>query len=206
MNKDDKSISWVVVIIALIVFWPIGLVAAIYKIYKDRSAIFLITKVLYGIGIVFLLIALLGFCSTLGNASSEDIGMIFFFSISGGILAFYARSISKTQNTYKRYISIIVNQGIRDINQIANIVKKDKANVKKELEVMIKKNYFEGAYIDDNKEELFMHNYNKEGATDNISTNGLKNIVVACKNCGAETTIKEETVGTCEFCGSAIQK
>ena len=157
-------------------------------------------------GFVCLVFSLLGLAVSFSEGfGRDDVSMITFFIIAGISLILLGNSMTKNAGKYKKYLSIIVNQNITSIDNIAaaNTVSYDVA--KKDIQKMIDNGYFSGAYINDGTRELVLpQNRHAENTLQNDYEQNVQTKVVTCKSCGARNTVVVGKTGECEFCGSPI--
>ena len=133
--------------------------------------------------------------SLLEDFDKGDIVLITFFIISGLAMVLPGRNMTKNAKKYKKYIAIIKNQDTSLINIIAEASNVSYDEAISDIEKMIKKGYFPGAYIDDTEGEIIF-------SVDSPKKETKKEIKVeACKSCGASNTIIVGKTKTCEYCG-----
>lgn len=204
--KISSAYSWPVVILTCIIFWPIGLFLLWKRVSIDRKASLTTGRLVIICGLTSLAFSLMGLLVSLSEGiKSDDVNMIIFFVAAGIGLLLFGNSMIKNARKYKKYLSIIVNQNMTSIDNIAaaNTVSYDEA--KKDIQKMIDKGYFSGAYINDGTRELVLPQVKQ---TENIVQSNyeepVETKVVTCKNCGANNTVIVGKTSECEFCGSPI--
>ncbi|UWP60788.1 hypothetical protein [Ruminococcus gauvreauii] len=204
-----KSVSWLVVILLLIVFWPVGLYFLYKKISTDKAAAMKNSKVLSVIGWIFVAIGIIGSMGSISDktvtAGDLAIGLVFF--VGGGILMLYsAKKVKMSGEKYKKYINIVINNQQTSIENIASAMSMNQKQVVKDLEAMIDRGYFSNAYIDHGNSEIVLpHNERKNKDVVYAETSQtLQQEVVVCKNCGANNLVTVGTISECEYCGSPI--
>lgn len=206
--KPEWWLSWPAIVIAFIVFWPIGLFLIWKRTSIDKKAALLSGKTIGILGWISLSIAFLGFFVSISDGiKSDDISAIIFFLLAGAGLIALGKKIKNNADKSKKYISIIVNDGVIDIDNIATAIPTSYENAKKDLQKMIDKGFFEGAYINESERQIVLPKKHQESPY-NQSNNAEQNTrmkVITCKGCGAQNSIAAGTVGECEFCGSKIQ-
>lgn len=218
-SKNNKTqIPWAAVILLLIFFCPIGLYLLYLKLTGDKKNVLHNSKILSTIGWVFIGCAMIYLLQALtGNLSIKDgaspvpamIILMAFFG-GGGILFLYnAKKIRINAERYKKYNSIVKFQNKTLIDEIASAISIDYDHVVKDLQKMIDIGYFENAYINDvSREIVFEQTQNIQAQMHYQNTQSVptksNNIVVTCKNCGANNTITVGEVSECEFCGSPL--
>jgi len=215
VNKDllknpklEWWLSWPVIIVATIVFWPVGVFLIWRRISLDKKTAMLSGKVIFIAGWVFLAFAALGIAVCSGEGfKSEDKSYITFFTIAGIVLVLLGRSTKKNAIKFKKYITIIINKEITSIDNIAAAMPVTYDVCKKDLQKMIDKGYFDGAYIDESAREVVLPKHDYADISEPTVSNGSRNVemqVVVCKGCGANNKIPKGTTGECEYCGSAL--
>jgi hypothetical protein len=199
------GLSLPVIIIVFVVFWPL----AIYLIWK-RSNIKNIdengAKALEVVGWIVAFAGVIGMIGAISDAGNFDwnsaYSMITF--IGGGIgLILIGNKNKRAARRYKRYITIISNQGITSIDELAAAVSVSYDAAVKDLQKMLDLGFFAGAYIDAARREILLPE-NHPNAYETGDRPERKDTVVICKGCGANNKIGKNSVGECEFCGSPI--
>lgn len=211
MNENEEIgclYSWFTIIIALSIFWPIGVFLIIKRVSIDKKAAMNVGKILGYLSIASYVIAglLLLTCLDDGYFASDDITSLFFFGIAGFVLQIVAQKLKKQATEIKRYLSIIVNGNENRIDTIAASMGKSYDAAKADIQNMINKGYFKNAYINDGTREIVFQGRNiqaqAEMAKNNTATSN-KMRVVSCPCCGANNTIIGN-VGESEYCGSPL--
>ena len=220
-NGNDSSLSflysWPVIIIALFFFWPIGFVLLIKRFSTDKTAVMssssAFLRVLGIIMVVFGAFAVIGLASNIDEGIQTGIDamtcVIVAFFIGGGVLLLRKSSkIKKEGNEIRKYISVIVNHNVRDIDSISKAMGKTYEKARADVQNLIDKGFLKNAYIDEQIKQIVL-------ASDSFVNNAvnqaqeqaradLRPRVVTCKCCGAINTITGP-VGQCEYCDSPIQ-
>jgi len=206
--KPKWWLSWPAIIIICIVFWPVGLFLIWKRTTIDKKAALFSGKVVGILGWISLSLAFLGlFVSISDGMGSDDVTAILFFLLAGvGLLALGKKTTTNADKS-KKYISIIINDRVIDIDNIAAAIPTSYENAKKDLQKMIDKGFFESAYINESERQIIIPKKQQEPLY-NQSSNAEQSIrmqVVTCKGCGAQNSIAAGTVGECEFCCSKIE-
>lgn len=206
--KLEWWLSWPAIIIICIIFWPVGLFLIWKRTTVDKKATLFSGRVVGIFGWVSISFALLGFLVCMSEGfQSEDIKMIIFFFLAGVGLVMLGKKIRNNARKSKKYISIVVNDGITDIDSIAAAIPTVYEDVKKDLQKMIDDGFFEGAYINEAGRQIVLPRKHQEPLYNqsNHTEQSIRMQVVTCKGCGAQNSIAAGTVGECEFCGSKIK-
>lgn len=211
MNEKGKIsgwYSWPVIILALCVFWPVGIFLIIKRVSVDKKAAMVAGKLIGGIGIASYCIAGLGFIVCLSEGfGSDDIGMILFFGIAGFALQKVSRKIKREAEDVKKYLSVIVNGNERQIDAIASSMGKSYDVTKNDIQKLINKGYLKNAYINEGIREIVLPSdsiQEQVDATINSTANNVTTKIVTCPCCGANNTITGN-IGECEYCGSPLK-
>ena len=202
-SGGNKGISWVVIILLIIFFWPVGLILLFQKLKTDRTAtlksgklIGVVSYILMGMGAIYLLMTL-----------SEDGGMLIPAILfgGGGIWIFIiSRRMKKNAEKYRKYISIVINQGQSSIDEIAYAMGVSYEIAMQDLQKMIDAGYFSNAYINSGRREIVLARQVLVNQTVVSPAQNRKKVVV-CSGCGANNTVIEGQVGECEYCGNYTQ-
>ena len=211
-DRDYFFDTWPVIIMALMFFPLIGFILLFRKRALHRRNLFKSGNMSIGIGIFFIIIGLL-FMAVLPDLELDPeslnftIGLIFFNFIVG-IIAFGFGILTKlTANRYRKYISLVVNRKIEDINIICQEMKSSRNKVIKDLDNLITKRYLERYVIDEAENKIYLPEdlIIKQRQEEMIRERKEKlQRIVECKNCGANNLV-EERIGRCEYCNSYIK-
>lgn len=198
------GLPYIVIVIIGLIFWPAGILLLIIKINSDRKASMLASGLVTLLGWGLLLLGsliLLSFLIAGGKLpSGMDIAILVFALLmtTGAIaLLFTGSRLKKKAMNYRRYIAIIWNNGVTDLNKICHIVSKPYAQVRRDLEIMIAKKFLPNGYIDDGEDKIVLPGLEEVGIETGFD-------IVSCKNCGANKKMRLGTVAQCDFCGSKL--
>ena len=211
MNENGKLgclYSWPVIILALCIFWPVGIFLIIKRVSVDKKTAMGAGKLIGGIGIASYCIAGIGFIACLSDGfGSDDICMILFFGIAGFALQKVSQKIKREAEDVKKYLSVIVNGNERQIDVIASSMGKSYDVAKNDIQKLISKGYLKNAYINEGTREVVLPSNNIQeqvGTMTNTTANNVTTKIVACPCCGANNTIMGD-MGECEYCGSPLK-
>ena len=153
MDTLGSRIPWPVILLALVFFFPLGLVLLVLRIRSDRGAALVIGSILAFIGwggvAFFGLFGCIGF-SMAGHEERGPIvaglGVILFgFSALG----FIGSRLKARGNRVRRFVQLIINQGQTSIAAMAQILgRRDVDGVTRELQAVIDGGYLPGVGID----------------------------------------------------------
>lgn len=210
MNEKGKIsglYSWPVIILALCIFWPVGIFLIIKRVSVDKKTAMGAGKLIGGIGIASYCIAGIGFIACLSDGfGSDDIGMILFFGIAGFALQKVSQKIKREAEDVKKYLSVIVNGNERQIDVIASSMGKSYDVAKNDIQKLINKGYLKNTYINEGTREIVLPNIIQEPSGDmtNTSSVNVETKIIACPCCGANNTVVGD-MGECEYCGSPLK-
>jgi len=216
-------ISWTWVIIALIAFWPIGLVLLFTKLSQDRTATFTCGRRLRTVSIVLFIVGGL----ILIGARSAGMGVGVLFIIGGFLVLRAARKNDARSNLYRQYINLVANHGVTSVDAIANAVGLPWDAVMHDLQLMINHGYFSGAQLDGFSRSIVWNVAHHMGSHSGPHTGpfatpleetfatmfagpgtppppGPVSRIVRCDGCGANNKV-DGAVGMCEYCGSHLK-
>lgn len=215
MNESGKIkaiFSWPVIILAFIVFWPVGIFLLVKRLKVDKKGATGAGKILNIIGYASFGMAILGtlVCIDSGFMSS-DVSVIIFFLIVGAVFCSIAKKLKKNAAKIRNYTQIIINGEETRLDYIANATNIPYDIVVKDLQQMIDAGYFKNGYVDTVGRKLVLpgkkntvkieSHYQEEPIASAIPVRQAR--TVTCKCCGAKNVIEAE-VGECEYCGSPL--
>lgn len=198
--NNNKGMSWGWIIFWLIMFWPVGLFFLFKKLNTDKSATLnsgkslnTISYVLMGMGAIYLIMAF--------TQDSSMFAAAVVFGGGGYWLNVIARKTKAKGIKYKKYINLVINGNVKDIDNIAGAVGVTYDVAKKDLQDMINSGYFEGAHINESTREIVLHNVVPVSSR----SEHKQTKVVTCKSCGANNTVVVGEPNECQYCGSPIE-
>ena len=146
----------------------------------------------------------LGLIGFISDADYDVAAMLVcvFFIVGGVMLLRKAKQTQVQADNIKRYISIIVNHNVREIDAISKAMGRPYDDVKSDIQNLINNDFLKNAYINEQTGCVVL-------ASDNVRNEAqpkadLRPRVVTCKCCGAHNTVTGD-VGKCEYCDSPIQ-
>ncbi len=193
MEENVKVRSWGAIVVAFILFWPLGLYWYIKRLNINRNDALNSWKVMLGFGIWFTFLGL----------STAGVGVGVPYLIGGIILLVSAIVHKSNAKKTKKYLSIIINGGVTQIVNIASSTGKSVDTVRADIQKMIDKRFLKaGTYIDASTDEVKIPNMSGSAAStpENAS---IPPKTVVCKCCGANNTVTS-AASVCEYCGSAL--
>ena len=209
--KKEKKISWLVIIVVSVIFFPVGVYLALKKLHSEPNNY---DKNANGVIIYGATWILLGFFYLIGCTETTEEGVATIGEGFAGLLVFCAMGIpmilnackyKKLVKTYKEYYSAIVNTG----GLIDNVAAERKTTYEKALktiETLIDKGLL-GGRIDLASRSYVENQYSSDTKQNNLYSQPQGNTfkrIVKCPNCGANNQVGENG-GVCEYCGSPIK-
>lgn len=179
----------------------------------------IISFVQMGVGIVDIGLFGLAFIGNLLDAetklSATDILLFFLFIGLGAIIFNLGRKRNKMSRMIKTYENVIGELPSIKIEELSKKVLQSEYEIEKNVEWMIRKNFFTDAFINhDEKALTFREAYEqklrlevqesiaKEQAR--IAKENVEHIYVVCECCEGTTEIEKGTTGRCSYCGAPI--
>jgi predicted membrane protein len=195
MGNNKNSYSWPLIILLLIVFWPVGLYLLYKKAQSDKKTALTAAKLLNGLGTFFIIFGVI----------TVFVGIGIFYLILGIVLKKFAKKLKESADNVKKYLTIVINGNVRQLDAISAAVGKPYDAVKADLQKMIDDGYFKNAYIDEAAREIVLAQPTAQAnsAPMGAASATVTTRVVACPCCGANNTISGAT-GECEYCGSPL--
>lgn len=212
-DKDYFFDNWIFILLCLYFIFPVGFLLLFRKINLHRRNLFTSGKIAIGIAIFIFCFGLIIFISIISieEIYIEDINLLynfvkFIWTIS--LAVFGVGLLTRiTSKKYQKYINLVVNEKIIDLNEIASRMKLSRNNVIKDLDRLINKRYLEDYVIEPNnniiyhlKEKLEEEAFEQQ----RIKEKKMYTRVINCRNCGANNLI-EEKIGKCRYCNSYIE-
>ena len=228
VNVKKGTIPTWGIVLAFIIFWPVGILLLFLRIATDRSAtmksgigkaISVVSYVLLGFAGIFLLMAIF-----------SDTSMLFaavLFGVGGILVNNFARNMKKAGLRYKRYIDLVVNRNMTSIQSIANDTGVDYNTAVIDLQKMIQLGYFTGAQLDPTRGTIFLGGqpvmqqtaYGAQGIAQQVAQafnpafqqqqqsfaqQQAQVAVKACPSCGANGRVTAGQAAECEYCGTLL--
>lgn len=204
MNElKEILLSWPVIIIACIVFWPIGCVLlymrSLSKVGKLKSNSILLII----ISIFCCLMTLAGISITLEDLNNNlgiNIFVIFLFSSGAITSTVLAIKLLKKYKCYKKYVERIGARLKISVDELAQQTGDSIETTIKNISGAIQCQMID-AYI--NEENDIIINSQLQNNIDSWEEE-LERITVQCKNCGATNEYRIGEENRCEFCNSIL--
>lgn len=207
MQQRPWYLSTVVIVLAFIFFWPVGILLVFLRAQgssMDKQAVFkgASNQKLYVIGGA--LLVLIGLSNLFTRYSNK--GWAVFMIIGGGILIYYSTRIAKKAARNRDYINMIVNQDIDDVTIIANACGVTVQQAEKEISQLISIGVLKNTTLDTASHIVTMTRPQIQQARDysNYDSGSGDVVAVVCPGCGAKMTLRRGTSTTCDYCDAPI--
>lgn len=192
--ENQNSYSWPLIILLLILFWPLGVYLMYKKVQLDKKAALTASKLMNLLGTIFIIIGIITLFFVVG---------IFYLAL-GIVLKKLAKKTLASAERVKKYLTIVVNANMHQLDAIAATVGRSYDVVKKDLQKMIDDGYFKNAYINESTREIVLAQPAAQTYGESMMGGVTAQIrVVACPCCGANNTVSG-SVAECEYCGSPL--
>lgn len=204
---EKKGTKWGWIIFWLIFFWPVGLFLMIRKFATDKSALMSgKTGTILVVGWILVVFGILCLCTEIEAPDTFGIVFSLLILLGGVLLLRKERETKKTAAKYKKYINIVVNQDVRNMDDIVSAVGLSYDEVAKDLQSMIDIGYLKDAYIHHSNRQIIlkqpeMANHIPYAAMNQVSAVPKS---VRCPGCGANNVVVVGRVSECEYCGTPI--
>lgn len=199
---ETVRLSWLLVIILLIIFWPIGVYLLVKKLNADKKASLSSGKGMRIWGWVIVGMGIISWTTLIEDGFfSGTLGMLFFVG-AGLSLVYIGKKTSLKSIKYKKYINMIINKNMKSIATISSAIPVSHDMAMKDIQDMIDKGFFENAYINYDLDEIALTH--ADGVDTKVKIHKGEMVVVSCNGCGANNKIKKQEVESCQYCGSLI--
>ena len=192
-NKNFNLYSWPVIIALLIFFWPVGIYLLYKKAQSDKKTALTASKILKILGNVFIVFGIVTLIVVVG----------IFYLILGIWLKKFAKKLLVSAENVKKYLAIVVNGNVRQLDSISAAVGKPYDKVKEDLQKLIDDGYLKNAYINESTREIVLAQPAASAQASFGAGVGVATRIVTCPCCGANNTVVGAT-GECEYCGSPL--
>ena len=203
--KQDNNEPWytsvAAVVIALIFFWPVGLVFLYLRLIKTKGKYLTINYLLL-IGSAFLiLIGIIGLSAYFETYEISDLLLAtLMFLIPGMLCAYSWYKRKKKYKEYKIYLDYINARKKVKLDSLCNRLNVNYDTAVSNLTEMINKGLINGYLTDD---DLIVNGVN---LADDLEDKIVKETkVIKCKECGAKNTVVVGEHKECEYCGTLLQ-
>ena len=170
----------------------------------------IISKIQMVCGVPCILLGIVGIVSSIGHMKTEDITFIIIFLGGGYLLIRNGRRRKKLIQEFKKYVIYISENPFGSISDLVMSMGKSEDEIRKNLDIMIKKKYFTNAYVDLKENRVVISNAkpvnNVPGnyTAPTINPDDIEYVSITCPSCGGVNKVEKGTVYECDFCGSHI--
>lgn len=195
-------LSWPVVILALFLFLPAGIILLLMRLSHDRASQMAVGMLLLLAGGFIFVCSVAVFC--VGLASKDEEGKIAgliicaVFAFGGFFIAGKGAALRRKRRLVRHYLNLIVNQGLTRVDEIAIASgRADFNKVMAEIQKLIQEGFLPG-YRLDAAERLVVHFASH--------THTAEEVGFECRSCGAKNMVL--ALGSfvrCEYCGTAVR-
>lgn len=192
-SKLNGLYSWPAIIVLFFVFWPVVLFCLYKRAQSDKQTALTAAKILKLLGTILIVVGVITIVA--------GVGVIYI--IGGILLKVMAKKLLASAENIKKYLAIVVNGNVRQLDAISASIGKPYDTVKADLQKMIDDGYFKNAYIKEDTREIVIaqaqpqpHVFDGTGTAPSVR-------VVSCPCCGANNTVSGN-LGECEYCGSPL--
>lgn len=204
MKNNTWYTSIVAIVLAFIIFWPIGCILLYLRWVQYGGSYKAVSNILALVGIFLLLFG--GLCLLTFEDASEFFSSLIVLVVPGAICVYIWQKRRKKFIQYDKYLSYINVRRKIKLDKLCDDLNVDSSSAIATLTEMINKKVL-NAYLTD--DELVLSNSNaKSDATfvqDTSEESKKKETkVVKCKECGAKNTVTVGEASECEYCGSAL--
>lgn len=187
-----------VIVIAFIVFWPVGIYFLVSRNNATKRGMFVGGLSFVQSAVIAVILFIVAFAGIF-DLGDTDISLGFSLAyIAGGIaLLYYGKSNEKKIARYKQYVNFIVNNNVTSIDAIASATGITYERCRSELDTLITKEVFKNATINDQAHSI---NINKKPIVASAQM-----VMVNCSGCGASVAVPKGTSCECEYCGNTLK-
>lgn len=207
MKMGGKRVSWGIVILLFVLFFPVGIWLLASKMTREKGRERENGKGLKWFGWTLVALAavyiIMGLCGELTVEPGESLvgGLVLMTVLLGGGGAFMiwkGKDYMARGAMYARYAAIARAQPDGSIYRIAEAYPARYDQAVHVLKQMVEDGYFPGGYLDETRRELVLPGHSP------VSGQG-KPKRVTCPNCGAHQTLESGGADSCEYCGSPLE-
>jgi len=192
----------VVIILAFLVFWPLGIGLIISRSRASKQGMFVGGLDFKTACIVAAILAVMGlYC--ISKSNSSFVGMMAYFIGAVAVFLYGKKNDAKIER-YKKYVDFVANQHIDNIDTMANACNIPYGTCRAELATLISKDVFKGASIDDVTHTLVLLRRVAPPTVVEAGVTGAPTVSVTCSGCGATVALARGTSCECEYCGNIL--
>jgi hypothetical protein len=199
-------LRWPLIVVALIVFWPVGLWLLATRIGRDKLARLKVGQSLVTAGIAFLIVGGLIAATAIGGSDDDPGGRVVSFTLSfflgwlpGAVLVWKGRGLRAQGMEIRKYLGIVTKQEISSISAIAAAV-----NLSPDVVIEALSRLIEAGYLADYRLDPELNRIDRVGSKDSSDDSLPRELRVwNCGACGGgnKRHIRIAELATCEYCG-----
>ena len=200
-NNEPWYTSVAAVVIALILFWPAGLVFLYLRLIKTKGKYNTTNCLLLTGAIILILIGVIGLSAYFETFEISDLLLAtLMFLLPGMLCAYFWYKRRKKYKEYKIYLDYIHARKKVKLDSLCNRLNVDYDTAVSNLTDMINKGLINGYLTDD---DLIINGITFADDLEDKMEKETK--VIKCKECGAKNTIVVGEHKECEYCGTILQ-
>lgn len=198
------SSSWAAIVIAFIIFWPIGCVLLYFRFFVNDGKLKANSNLFWGLAIGCYFIILGGLMNAVEETGSDlqsTLVMLIAFIIAAAIFTILAIKKGKQHKYYKKYADYILARRNMTIEELAEKTGDSIEDVIRNVTKVIDNKMIEG-YINSENQIILTNNDNTYNNT--VMQEKVQIFTVKCKNCGATNKFVSGKANRCEYCDSLL--
>lgn len=201
MNKKIYQ-YWIVIILALIIFWPVGLIL-LYLKFRDNSK----NKFIFSgtikiiIGVCSVLFALIGVAAEIDQPTGEvavTIIMVSMFLALGGAFIYFGMKNIKEAKIYENIRNLINFQEVENIEEIARKLKITEEKAIQYISKAVTLGFCNNDIEYENKKIIYKKKIEKEEQKKKHER------IIKCECCGGINHTNDTQTKACEYCGMEL--
>lgn len=193
---------WIVIILALIIFWPVGLIL-LYLKFRDNSK----NKFIFSgtikiiIGVCSVLFALIGVAAEIDQPTGEvavTIIMVSMFLALGGAFIYFGMKNIKEAKIYENIRNLINFQEVENIEEIARKLKITEEKAIQYISKAVTLGFCNNDIEYENKKIIYKKKIKKEEEKKKHER------IIKCECCEGINHINDIQTKACEYCGMEL--
>lgn len=194
--------SWVTVILALIIFWPVGLILLYLKLRNSSKNKFIFSgtmKIMIGVCSIFF--ALIGTAAEIDEPTGEvgvTIVMVSIFLAIGAAFIYFGMKNIKEGKIYEKIGNLINFQEVETVEEIAGKLKITEERAIEYISKAVSLGFCNNEIEYKNKKIIYKKKVEAEVEKKKHER------IVKCECCGGINHINDTEVKACEYCGMEL--
>lgn len=203
MEKNKKIYQyWIIVILALIIFWPVGLILLYLKLRDNSKNRFIFSGTIkIAIGLCSVFFALIGTAAEIDQPTGEvgiTIVMVSIFLVIGAILIHFGIKNIKEGKIYENIRNLINFQEVEKIEEIAKKLKITEEKATQYISKAVALGFCNNEIEYKNKKIIY-----KKKIEEEVEKKRHERIV-KCECCGGINHMSDTQTKACEYCGMEL--